>query len=275
MTKTINLPYQLPYAGQQLFAFLQARIIDGLEFVETLDNGLVQYSRTIDYSGRSGYFEIHDRPERSCLVLNLYLENDAEYDTVIERVKLIFDVGAPINEIDQQLRSQLGGVIHYLGGLRVPGIWGYFEAGVRAILGQQVSVVAARRLVQFLVENLGEKTQCCASQLTYFFPKPEAVVSSDLSFFKMPQARKDCLRSLAQHFLTVENPMDLDAWIDIKGVRPWTINYVKIRAKKDTDIWLVGDAGLNKALKGLSTPLELDALKPWHSYATFQLWNQL
>ena len=75
--------------------------------------------------------------------------------------------------------------------------------------------------------------------------------------------------------MSAQDPDNIDDWLAIKGIGPWTVNYVKIRAAKDPDVWLAGDAGINNALKILDQPLDLDAATPWRSYLTFQLWNQL
>ena len=118
----------------------------------------------------------------------------------------------------------------------------------------------------------------------------------------MPQSRKDTIRRLADYFLendaavdtrqenrsarsskasrlqradNLERADNIDAWLDIKGIGPWTVNYVKMRASKDPDIWLVGDAGLKNALKGLDQTPDLEKTKPWRSYLTLQMWNQL
>jgi len=278
-SKQFKLSYQSPYAWSKLFAFLQARVIEGLERVEVLSEARQRYSRTIQYQSVCGYFKVENNTCECCLDVDVFLNDLQAFEVIVERIKTIFDIDAPIQQIDQQLECHLGDAIDYHQGLRVPGVWGYFEAGVRAILGQQVSVLAARRLVQVFVENLGEnlgeKVEQHQNHLSYLFPRPDVVIDSDLDFFRMPQARKDCLRALAEHFINAENPHDVDAWINIKGIGPWTINYVKMRAAKDPDIWLVGDAGLNNALKKIPSPPDIEKLKPWRSYATFQLWNQL
>ncbi|MGK0440194.1 MAG: AraC family transcriptional regulator of adaptative response / DNA-3-methyladenine glycosylase II [Paracoccaceae bacterium] len=107
------------------------------------------------------------------------------------------------------------------------------------------------------------------------FPQPNAVVGHSLDFFRMPQSRKDTIRRLAEHFLSADKPGDIDAWLDIKGIGPWTVNYVKLRAIKDPDIWLVGDVGLKNAIKSLGREPDLERTRPWRSYLTFQMWNQL
>ena len=133
-----------------------------------------------------------------------------------------------------------------------------------------------------MVETLGERVEFSGTPAQFLFPSPDTVVDHSLDFFRMPQARKDTIRRLAAYFLNTvadgslaTRSEDIDAWLDIKGIGPWTVNYVKMRASKDPDIWLVGDAGLKNALKGLDELPDLEKTKPWRSYLTLQMWNQL
>lgn len=274
----VNMSYRPPYAWKNLMGFLQARVIPGLEWGDGQ-----QYARTIDYQdtkGRSkGYFTLSVQPEKNRFKLAIYLDNYLQLNSITQRIRQLFDVDAPIDQIDQQLCKQLGGLIDYQYGLRMPGIWNYFESGVRAILGQQVSVGAARNLVISITEQLGEPIEFAGTPAARLFPTPAAVADSSLDFFRMPQARKDTIHRLAEYFLSCDESgddvEDLDAWLDIKGIGPWTVNYVKMRAAKDPDIWLAGDAGLKNALKAIDRSLDLDSMRPWRSYLTMQLWNQL
>ncbi len=266
----LQLHYRPPYAWRNMFAFLNARTIGGLEWA-----GQSSYGRTIRYRDTIGYFEVSAKPEKNCLEFSLHLSELKDLYSITQRLRELFDLDAPIQKIDQHLIALLGSQINYQAGLRIPGIWEPFEAGVRAILGQQVSVGAARNLVTAFVENLGQKVQFDTPAACYMFPEPSSVASSDLSFFRMPQARKDTLRRLAEHFLTSPEPDNIDAWLDLKGIGPWTANYVKLRASKDPDIWLAGDAGLKNALKGVDRMPAIELASPWRSYLTFQLWNQL
>ena len=93
-------------------------------------------------------------------------------------------------------------------GIRLPGIWNMFEAGIRAILGQQISVVAARNLVEKLVHELGEPIG-----EHKLFPTPKAIAESDLAFFKMPLSRKQTLQNLANHYLACENADYPEQWL--------------------------------------------------------------
>lgn len=266
----LHLHYRPPYAWREMLDFLDRRVIPGLEW--STDDG---YGRTIQYGTSKGYFIVSAKPEKHCLNLSLYLNEYQNLNPIVQRLRAVFDVDAPISLIDEQLSSEISSFINYLPGLRVPGIWNTFEAGVRAILGQQVSVAAARNLVITFVEELGEKIQFKGCPGQRLFPQPSAVVGHSLDFFRMPQSRKDTIRRLAEHFLNQEEPDNVDAWLALKGIGPWTVSYVKLRATKDPDIWLAGDAGINNAIKTIGREPDLELTRPWRSYLTFQMWNQL
>ena len=154
-------------------------------------------------------------------------------------------------------------------GLRLPGIWSSFEAGIRAVLGQQVSVTAAHNLVTKLVDELGEKEGDAV-----YFPTAKIVANSDFAFFKMPQARKNALHNLAQFCALNPENDDLDEWLSLKGIGPWTVNYAKLRGQSQPDILLDGDLGVKKA-QAAANPFEPANCAPFRSYLTFQLWQQL
>jgi AraC family transcriptional regulator of adaptative response / DNA-3-methyladenine glycosylase II len=179
-------------------------------------------------------------------------------------------------------------------GLRVPGGWGGFELAVRALLGQQISVPAALRLVELLVRRLGSPLpeelarisglQCC-------FPSADSVAEADLSFLPMPRARQKALQALAQAIseqprLLQPGPgleSSLQALQAIPGVGPWTAHYIALRELREPDAFPASDAGLLRAwhaIEGLRpTPAELgrqaEAWRPWRAYAAQLLWNSL
>lgn len=266
----LTVCFRPPYARQAMFKFLHDRAIDGMEWVTNNS-----YSRTIRYRDSKGFFTIDSKPDNNHFDLNIHLDDYRHLNAVTQRIKVLFDVDAPIARIDHQLGGEIGRLVNYCPGLRVPGIWSTFEAGIRAILGQQVLVSAARKLVLEMVQNLGEPAKFEGMPARYFFPEPKAVMDSKLDFFRMPQSRKDALHRLAEHYLTADDPDNVDAWLAIKGIGPWTINYVKLRALKDPDVWLAGDAGLKNAAKILGAAPDLERTRPWRSYLTLQMWNQL
>ena len=267
---SLKLCYRPPFAWQHLHGFLQSRCIKGLEWTNQ-----DTYSRTLQYQDTRGHFTVSPVDKETYLKVDIHLDDYRHLNPITQRLRSLFDLDAPIDAIDKQLRKSLGNSIAYLPGLRVPGIWDTFEAGARAILGQQVSVVAARHLVTTLIEQLGEEYQISGTPGRMLFPQPQAVADHNLDFFRMPQSRKDTLRRLAQHMLESADPNNIDDWLAIKGIGPWTVAYVKMRAVKDPDVWLAGDAGIKNALKLMDKAPNLEAAIPWRSYLSMQLWNQL
>ena len=209
---------------------------------------------------------------------------------LVKNIRRILDLDTDIALIEQQL-SQLPGMAGKLvSGLRLPGIWCSFEAGLRAILGQQISVEAARKLVCQVVDNYGELLLNCEKELgcgaalgeRRLFPTAEALSEVDFEILRIPQSRKNTLMTFCRYCF--ENPLqdDLDQWLKLKGIGPWTVNYAKMRGQSDSDIWLGSDLGVIKALKKLSgesgdenADFDSEQAKPWRSYLTFQCWNLL
>ena len=269
-TLKLKLFYRPPYAWSHCLQFLNTRLIPGLEWIEG-----DTYNRTIQFGETKGYFSITNRAKQHFLELRLHLNDYRSLNPITQKIKSLFDIDAPVARIDQHLRSELGSAFDYLPGLRIPGIWNNFEAGVRAILGQQVTVTQAQKMVASVIEELGEDLKIDKNINKKLFPGPNRVADHSLDFLRMPRARRETLRSLARYFQSADDPDNIDNWLSIKGIGPWTINYVKIRGSKDPDVFLAGDAGVNNALKELTTIPNLDDTKPWRSYLTFQLWNQL
>ena len=266
----LKLFYRPPFAWQHTHQFLVKRVIVDLEWSDQNS-----YSRTFRYRDCKGYFTITNIAAQHHLLLSIDVDDYRYLHSIVQRIRVLFDVDAPIQQIDQQLRAQLPSDFGYLPGLRVPGIWNEFEAGIRAILGQQVTVTQAQNLVTALVENLGDDLIIKGQISRKLFPEPEQVCNQSLGFLRMPQARKDTILRLAEYFVSEPASNNVDDWLVLKGIGPWTINYVKMRASKDPDIWLAGDAGINNALKGFNSELDTHRIKPWRSYLTMQLWNQL
>lgn len=269
----LNLSFRPPFQWHGLLSFLQKRLINHLEWADD-----TSYSRTIDGQGCVGYFTVSAPPTcfaKNQLQFDLYLNNVNDLKSIVGKLRSMFDLDAPIAQIDKQLRQQIGGDFTYEEGLRVPGIWGAYEAGIRAILGQQVSVLAAQKLVTTFVDTLGGNIEFEGGVSKKMFPTPAATIGSGLEFFRMPQSRKDTIHRLADHFLNHPEPNNIDEWLSIKGIGPWTVNYVKLRSAKDPDIWLAGDAGIKNAIKAIGQKPNLEASRPWRSYLTMHTWNQL
>jgi AraC family transcriptional regulator, regulatory protein of adaptative response / DNA-3-methyladenine glycosylase II len=181
-------------------------------------------------------------------------------------------------------------------GLRVPGTPDPTELVVRAVLGQQVSVVGARTLVGRLVRELGdpardhEGSSSNASEPRFVFPTAASIAESALDMIGMPIARKTSLRSVCDALAT--GTLDLSAASDrasvraqllsIKGIGPWTADYIAMRALRDPDAFLPTDLGVRHSAEALgwsSAASEIarraERWRPWRAYALMHLWNHL
>lgn len=270
-TKTISLflSYRPPYAWSQLHGFLQRRAISPVEWVTTNS-----YGRSFTWSSITGevffgQFTATHMIDKNGFKVDIHISDITYLMPVVRNIRRILDLDAAIETIDQKLATLPKLDNKLLLGLRLPGTWNSFEAGVRAILGQQISVAGALKLVATLVKYYGEKQD----GLT-LFPLAKNLLNGDLSELKMPSARRKTLLNFAK-FMVAEPQASPDEWLQIKGIGPWTVDYAKMRGLSDPNIWLGGDLGVKKALIQQGVLLNPNDASPWQSYLTFQVWNLL
>jgi AraC family transcriptional regulator of adaptative response / DNA-3-methyladenine glycosylase II len=270
-------PFDWPYM-QNIFA---TRAINSLEWCDDKS-----YGRTFNWHGCIGSFTAKNCADKNLFEVKITLDNVKNLKAIVNNIRRVLDVDVDMQAVEHDLQHCLTTDFPLKSGIRIPGIWTLFEAGIRAILGQQISVVAARNLVSTLVENLGEKYGD-----HYLFPTPEAIATSDFSFIKMPGSRKQTLRNLAQHYIDHQTPNEPEQWLSLKGIGPWTVDYAKMRGLSAPDIFLGGDLGVKKVLATALVEAPINELEhelankvsefdpesaaPWRSYLTFQLWSQL
>jgi AraC family transcriptional regulator of adaptative response / DNA-3-methyladenine glycosylase II len=200
----------------------------------------------------------------------------------------MFDVEADPARIAASLLDdpQLGPLAARRPGLRIPGAWDPFECGVRAILGQQISVAAARTLAMRLVMRLGRPTGSDADGLTHLFPSANAVAVADLNDMGLTERCRESLRSLGRAVrdgsVNFSDPVEevLRALADLPGVGNWTAQYVALRALGEPDAFPSGDLVLRQAASVNCTPLtsseleiRAEAWRPWRGYAVIHLWQ--
>jgi AraC family transcriptional regulator of adaptative response / DNA-3-methyladenine glycosylase II len=191
---TVRLAYRPPYDWESILSFLAARAIPG---VEAVSGG--QYARTIAIDDDRGVLTV-EPADKSCLRATLRFPNLRSLPAIIARVRRVFDLAADPVAIGAHLRRdpRLKPLVAARPGLRVPGAWDGFELAVRAILGQQITVSAARKLAGILVSSYGERTTDPAALdqgLTHVFPTPQRLLASDLAALGMPRARRAALAS--------------------------------------------------------------------------------
>jgi AraC family transcriptional regulator of adaptative response / DNA-3-methyladenine glycosylase II len=160
-------------------------------------------------------------------------------------------------------------------GIRSPIQWSLYEIGVRAIVGQQVSIQAARSVCAKLVAATDNESP------EGVFPQPGAIARLDDSCFPMPGRRRDTLKEFCRLSGQQEEPLSLESFAALKGIGPWTTAVVAMRGFGDPDIFPPGDLGLVKAYeahnKGSSKNIkeEIENWRPWRSYAANLLWRSL
>lgn len=281
---TVRLRYRPPYDWPAMLAFLQARAVEG---VERVAGG--RYSRTIGDGGDLGTVEIGHEPAANSLAATIRFPRVEALPGIVARIRRVFDLGADVAAIGAHLARDplLAPLVHERPGLRAPGGWDGFELAVRAVLGQQVSVAAARQLAGRLVALCGSPL-APEGALRLTFPTPRQVVAADLSALGMPGARRTALTALAEASLadpqlfrplgTVEETVA--RLRTIKGVGEWTAHYIALRAVRETDAFPASDVGL---LRGAASPdgvrpsaAELrgraEPWRPWRAYAAQHLW---
>jgi AraC family transcriptional regulator of adaptative response / DNA-3-methyladenine glycosylase II len=284
---TLHVRYKPPYDWPAMLEFLAARAIAGVEEVE---GGV--YRRTVADEGEVGIVEIRHDAARSSLVVTVQFPSVRALPGILTRVRRVFDVGADIEAIGSHLSRDplLATLVARRPGLRAPGGWDGFELAVRAVLGQQVTVAAARQLAARLVQLCGTPLTSTVrgSRLSYAFPSAARVAAAELSALGMPRSRRVTLRHLAE--AAIEDP-DLfrpsgtteDAVIRlraIRGVGDWTAQYIAMRALREPDAFPATDLGLLRGagigLGARPTPAVLlqraEPWRPWRAYAAQHLW---
>jgi AraC family transcriptional regulator, regulatory protein of adaptative response / DNA-3-methyladenine glycosylase II len=286
---TLRLCYRPPYDWAAMLAHLAARAITGVEEVE---EGV--YRRTVAHAGVLGTVEVRHQPARNGrLAATIRFPSVRALPAILDSVRRLFDVGADIQTIGAHLSQDpfLAPLVARRPGLRAPGGWEGFELAVRAVLGQQISLGAARRLAGRLVVLCGPRlagNQVQASGLTHAFPTARQVAAADLGALGMPAARRATLRALAEAAIadphlfqplgTVEEA--IRRLRSIRGVGEWTAQYIALRALREPDAFPASDVGLLRgaatAAYASATPADLlrraEPWRPWRAYAAQHLW---
>jgi AraC family transcriptional regulator of adaptative response / DNA-3-methyladenine glycosylase II len=186
---------------------------------------------------------------------------------------------------DEHLRGDqvLGPLVARRPGLRVPGTVDGGELALRAILGQQVSLAAARTLAGRLVAAAGERLAARDGALTHLWPRPGAVAEAAASL-PMPRTRQAAVAALARALAAGDLRLEPGAHpaeartrlLALPGIGPWTADYVALRALADPDAWLPGDLGVRRALARLGAgPEAAERWRPFRAHAVAHLWASL
>jgi len=284
---TIKLPYRAPYDWQAMLAFLTARAIPGVEVVA---NG--RYARTLTVGDARGVVMV-EPGEGAYLKVTLRFPKVQAWPAIIAKVRRVFDLAADPAIIEAHLSEdpELAPLVAARPGLRAPGAWDGFELSVRAVLGQQITVHAARQLAGKISAAYGEPLLDEAANqmgLTQFFPTPERLALVDVETLGMPRARGRALVGLAAAAAADPDLFGTRRSLDeavaalraLPGIGEWTAQYIAMRALREPDAFPSADIGLMRALEtpdGVRpTPAELlvraERWRPWRAYAASHLW---
>ncbi|HEV2213546.1 MAG TPA: AlkA N-terminal domain-containing protein, partial [Gammaproteobacteria bacterium] len=281
---SLRLAYRPPYDWAAMLDFLAARALPGIERV-TPD----AYARTVCVNGSSGWIEVRHVPAAHALELAVHGFDSMALFGISQRVRQMFDLTAEPAAVGAILRRDrlLAPLLKRRPGLRVPGAWDPFELAVRAVLGQQVSVAAARTFATRILARHGEPLKDGVAGLTYLFPEPKALASADLTDVGLTRQRTSTLNALAKAVFsgavcfgdaaTAEEVRT--ALLEVPGIGAWTAEYVALRALADPDAFPAADLVLRR-MAGKSAPLTETTLqgraenwRPWRAYAVMHLWR--
>ncbi len=281
----IRLARRAPFAFGALLAFLGARAIPGVEEVvgET-------YRRTLRLPHGAAIAELAD--DCGAVRCRLALADPRDLGPAVARVRRLLDLDADPVAVDELLGRDevLGPLVRATPGRRAPGAVDGAELAVRAVIGQQVSVAAARTIAGRLTLCEGVMLAAPSGGLTHLFPEPARIAGAADASLPMPASRRRTVRALAAAL--ADGLLVLDAGADrelalerlrrVPGVGPWTAGYVALRALGDPDVLLADDLGVRRAARALGLPDDPAALRaraeswgPWRSYATHHLWASL
>ena len=283
----IRLPLSGPLAFPEMLSFLAVRAIPG---VEAVSEGI--YRRTVTIDGDPGVIEI-SRLETGILLLRAHLPHWEGLIDVVQRARRIFNLDGDAAAANDLLSAdpRLGPLVASRPGMRPPGTWDGFEVGVRAIVGQQVSVRGASTIIGRIVARYGTEVDgLLPLGLSRLFPGPQTLAGAEMADIGMPASRVAAIRSfaaaVAEHRLHLERRAPLEELVDeiteVPGLGPWTAHYLALRLG-EADAFPASDLGLRRALGSRegepASASEVEraatAWRPFRAWAAIHLWAGL
>jgi len=288
---SLKLAYRPPYDDAALLKFFGQRAVPGLELCTSTADGTDEFVRIVRMSAGArshlGWVRMKFEPAAHRVHVQLADSLLPVLPAVLQQVRWALDLDADPLAIEAALASDFA----HCAGWRVPGTWDGFELAVRAVLGQQVTVAAARTLTRRLVQTLGEPLTTPWPQLTHAFPTPARLLQAapdDLGQMGIVRQRQKAIQALAHAVL--HGGLDLQpgpqvqatvqALMALPGIGEWTAQYIAMRALRWPDAFPAGDIVLQQRLGVRDGPQPARAAtalatawQPWRSYAVIRLWH--
>jgi AraC family transcriptional regulator of adaptative response / DNA-3-methyladenine glycosylase II len=287
----IRLAVRAPFASQQVMSFIGERAIPG---IESWDG--VTYRRSLALPGGTAVIELV--AHRDHVAARLELSSWSDLGVAVQRIRRLLDLDSDPVAVDTALGSDavLAKLVAAVPGRRAPASVDPYETAIRAVIGQQVSVAGARTVAGRIVRAVGRPLAEPLGDVTHVFPDPDQLAAAGDGAFSMPGARRDTIRRVAA--AVADGHLELDVGCDradahrrllaLKGIGPWTADYVVMRGLGHPDVFLTNDLGVRHGLDRLG----LDASQPsqpsqssqssqslrwspWRSYAVHHIWASL
>ena len=283
----LRLPLRAPFAGRELAAFLGARAIPGVE--EVVDRC---YRRVVSTGAAPSVLELDLAPAPAHVLLRLSVPEPTALVGVVAAARRLLDLDADPAAVDEVLARDplLEPFVVARPGLRLAGSYDPWETAVRAVLGQQVTVAAARTLAGRLVARLGAPLVEPSGALTHAFPPPERIAAAsveEIGALGMPARRASTLRTLAAAVAAGDVALDgadpdraAAALGALPGIGPWTVSYLRLRALGDPDALPETDLGLRRGLERAGVPgdpaaarARAERWRPFRGYGLVHVWT--
>lgn len=282
MRRSLRLEARTPFDGAWPVAFLRRRVVPGIE--ELIDGG---YRRSLALPHGPGVVDLVPRDDH--VEATFALQDDRDLDAAANACRRLLDLDRDPAPIAAHLCADpvIGALVTATPGRRVPGHPDGCELAVRAVLGQQVTVAAGTRLVSGIVAELGTPLPHPVGAVTHLFPPAAAIVGLNPDALPMPRSRGRTLVGLAAELAAgrlvlddgVDRAQTVAALLALPGIGPWTAGYIAMRALRDPDAFIPGDAGLRHGLVHLGwdpSPRETERVsarwRPYRAYAVQHLW---
>ncbi|MGH9768282.1 MAG: AlkA N-terminal domain-containing protein, partial [Blastocatellia bacterium] len=253
---SVELSYRPPMDWPLLLKFFADRAIPGVESVES-----DRYWRAVAIGQSRGWIEVERAERKNALRVKISLSLARYLPPLLARVRNLFDLNAQPQLIEARLGEdeRLREIVKRQSGLRLPGAFDGFEMAMRAVLGQQISVAAARTIAGRITEIFGDPIETPNVKLNRVPVKPARLAQAgvaDLTRLGLTGKRAECLTALAR--ATAEGDLRLEPGVDVEfiierlkqipGIGDWTAQYIAMRALRWPDAFLHSDLGVRKAL---------------------------
>lgn len=274
----IHIPYRPPFDFEGLLANYKRHRVGNLEWFEP-----GKMHRIVSFNGKSGIIGIENDEKKSSLVVHIDFPDTSMIHLIISKVRDLFDLNSDPIVIANRLETnlQIKKLLLKYPGIRLPSGWNPFEVAIGSILGQLVSVEQGQSLVADLIELVGKNSGITVNGKNIkLFPTPTDLATANLQKMKTTKIRKQTLidfaKAVADKSISLEPTQDVDKFLiqvmAIKGIGPWTANYMALKVLRHTDTFPETDLILARAL-AIHPKETIQQMSPWRGYVAALFWR--